>query len=435
MRINKLAIPLMLNSISSTIINLCDQAMVGRTYLEGFASVGIIGSNIYSITGVLGAITIGFNILGSKAKGRDDNTDLNNSLFCSIIVSVIIGCIFFGLCIFMGEYILQNYFNIYGHTLKDATLYLRIFSLSLGINLVLFNISSYFKIMNKTKYILYGNIISCVSNVLFDYILIFGKFGFSKLGIVGNAIGSVLSLILGVVFYTIIIKKYKLISNTKVSLLKNAKEILKIYTPIMLQEFVESTIVVFMMNYILSQIGMLEVSIYNLLFSIINIALMPMYAYSNASLNIISEDIGAKNTTEIYKTIKSCVFRAIGFYCTICIVILIFKSQVPMIITNNTDLIINSSKYILIVITANIINIPSCILKSSMQALGEEKVVFIYSSIISILSTFLIYILVCILNGGLNSVYTGLMINYSVLTAVLLKRFYMTKKRFIVKYY
>ena len=115
--------------------------------------------------------------------------------------------------------------------------------------------------MNKTKYILYGNIISCVSNVLLDYILIFGKFGFSKLGIVGNAIGSVLSLILGILFYIIITKKYKLISKTKVSILKNSKEILKVSTHIMLQEFVESTIVVCMMNYILSQIGMLEVYI------------------------------------------------------------------------------------------------------------------------------------------------------------------------------
>ena len=105
-----------------------------------------------------------------------------------------------------------------------------------------------------------------------------------------------------------------------------------------------------------------------------------------------------------------------------------------MIITNNTDLIINSSKYMLIIITANIMNIPSCILKFSMQALGEEKVVFVYSSIISILSTFLIYILACMLNGGLNSVYIGLMINYSILTVVLLKKFYVTKKSFIVKY-
>ncbi len=114
----------------------------------------------------------------------------------------------------------------------------------------------------------------CIKCVIY-YILIFGKFGFPKLGIVGNAIGSVLSLILGIVFYIIIIKKYKLISKTKISLLKNAKEILKVSSPMILQEFVESTIVVFMMNYKLSQMGMLEVSIYNLLFSIINIALMP----------------------------------------------------------------------------------------------------------------------------------------------------------------
>lgn len=424
MKINKLAIPLMLNSISSTIINLCDQAMVGRTYLEGFASVGIIGSNIYSITGVLGAISIGFNILGSKAKGRDDDTDLNNSLFFSIIASIIIGVIFFGICILKGEYILHKYFNIYGNTLKDATLYLHIFSLSLGINLVLFNISSYFKIMNKTKYILYGNIISCVSNVVFDYILIFGNFGFPKLGIVGNAIGSVMSLILGIAFYIIIIKKHNLIKKTKISIFKNRKEILKVSTPMILQEFVESTVVVFMMNYILSQIGMLEVSIYNLLFSIMNIALMPMYAYSHASLNIISEDIGAKNTIELEKTIKSCVFRASGFYLVICMIILIFKNQIPMIITTNTDLIINSSKFMFIVVAANIMNIPSCILKFSMQALGEEKIVFIYSSIISILSTLLIYIFVCILNRGLNSVYIGLMMNYLALTIVLLRTFY-----------
>lgn len=433
MKINKLAIPLMLNSISSTIINLCDQAMVGRTYLEGFASVGIIGSNIYSITGVLGAISIGFNILGSKAKGRDDDTDLNNSLFFSIITSILIGVIFFGLCIFKGEYILQKYFHIYGNTLKDATLYLNIFSLSLGINLVLFNISSYFKIINKTKYILYVNIISCVSNILFDYILIFGNFGFPKLGIVGNAIGSVMSLILGVVIYIIIIKKHNLISKTKISIFKNSKEILRVSTPIILQEFVESTIVVFMMNYILSQIGMLEVSIYNLLFSIINIALMPMYAYSNASLNIISEDIGAKNTIEIDKTIKSCIFRAIGFYLAISIIILIFKKQIPMLITNNADLIINSSKYMFIIVVANIMNIPSCILKFSIQALGKENIVFIYSSITSIFSTLLIYILVCILNGGLNSVYIGLMINYLTLTILLLREFYITRI-FMVKY-
>lgn len=434
MRINKLAIPLMLNSISSTVINLCDQAMVGRTYLEGFASVGIIGSNVYSITGILGAISIAFNILGSKAKGKEDSEDLNNSLFFSLTISILIGCIFFALCIFGGKNILETCFNIHGKTLEDATIYLSIFSLSVGINLVLFNISSYFKIINKTKYILYGNIISCLLNILFDYILIFGKFGFPELGIVGNAIGSVMSITVCVVFYIFIIVKNNFINKTKVNIFKNAKEILTVSSPMIFQELAESTIVVFMMNYILSKIGLMEVSIYNLLFSIINIALMPMYAYSQASLTIISEDIGANNVNSTSKIIKACTFRALMFYAFICLIILTFRNSIPMIITNDTSLIINSSKYMFIIIIANIINIPSCILKTSMQALGKEKIVFIYSSVISIFATVLIYVSVCILGYGLNSIYIGLMINYLILSILLLKKFNIIKENLISKY-
>lgn len=427
MRINKLAIPLMLNSISSTVINLCDQAMVGRTYLEGFASVSIIGSNIYSITGILGAVSVAFNILGSKAKGKNDSEDLNNSLFFSLSSSITIGCIFFTLCLFFGENILKSCFNIHGSTLKDATMYLNIFSLSVGINLVLFNISSYFKIINKTKYILYGNITSCLLNILFDYVLIFGKFGFLKLGIVGNAIGSVMSITVCLVFYILIIIKHKFIIKTKVNILKNAKVILTVSSPMIFQDLVESTIVVFMMNYILSKIGLMEVSVYNLLFSIINIALMPMYAYSQASLTRISEDIGAKNIDNISKIIRTCIFRAMMFYIAICFFILIFRNSIPMLITNDTNLIANSSKYMLIIVIANVMNIPSCILKSSMQALGREKIVFIYSSLISIFSTILIYVLVCIFNYRLNSIYLGLMFNYLILSILLFKEFNIIK--------
>lgn len=427
MKINKLAIPLMLNSISSTIINLCDQAMVGRTYLEGFASVGIIGSTIYSITGILGSIAIGFNIMGSKSKGRNDVEDLNNSLFFSIIFSLLIGGLFWIFSVVSGKYILQKVFNINNYALKDATIYLNIFSLSLGINLLLFNISSYFKILNKTKYILYGNLISCISNIILDYILIFGKCGFPKLGIVGNAIGSVTSLALCLIFYIIILYKYDLIVLTKVNVLKNAKNILNISIPICFQELVESGVVVFMMNYILSQIGLLEVSIYNLLFSIINVALMPMYAYAQASLNVISEDIGCDNTTAINKTVKICTLRAFKLYSLICIVLLIFKDKIPMLITNDINLITNSSKYMFIIVVANVFQIPSGILKYSLQALGKEKLVFIYSSISSIFSTALIYVSVFKFNGGLNSVYIGLMINYLFLNFNFIRNFLMTK--------
>lgn len=423
MKINKLAIPLMLNSISSMVIGICDQAMVGRTYLEGFASVGIIGSNIYSITGILGVISVAFNILGSRAKGEDDYKQINNNLFFSMFFSIIIGSVFFALSMIFGANILDNFFNIHGDTLIDATIYLKIFSLSIGLNMILFNFSSYFKIINQTKYILYSSIISSVSNTMLDYVLIFGKLGFPKLGIAGNAIGSVMALGLGIVFYIIIIIKNNLFKSTKINMFSNAKEMMKISVPLALQDLVESTIIIFMMNYILSHIGLLEVSIYNLIFSIINIALMPMYAYSQAALNIVSEGIGAKDLNEIDKTVKACIRRALIFYMLICLIMLIFKNYIPKVITDDINLINNVPKYVFICIIANAVNVPSCVLKYSIQALGGEKFVFFVTSIISILSMMLIYIFVCILHYKFNSVYIGLMINYIALNLVFYRKF------------
>ncbi|GAA0863921.1 MATE family efflux transporter [Paraclostridium tenue] len=423
MKINKLAIPLMLNNITSMVITLCDQAMIGRTYMEGFASVGIIGNNIYEITGVLGAISIGLNIVGSRAKGKNDIENLNNSLCSNLLNSLIIGVIFTTLSLIFGKSILQNIFNLKDNTLIDSIKYLNIFSLSLGINLIIFNLSSYFKIIKETKFILYGGIISCTSNVLFDYVLIFGKLGFPSLGIKGNAIGSVLSLILCIIYYLIVIKKFKLIKKTNIKLFKNTKEIFSISIPIMLQEFIESTLLVFVMTYILAQIGLLEVAVYNLLFSIINIALMPMYAYGQVALNLVSEEFGANNISKIQTIINSCIKRPMYIYIIFCSIIIIFKSYIPKILTNDYEVISMSSKYMFILVIANFMNIPKTILTYSLQSLNKEKLVFAYSSIISIISMVLIYLLVKLTNLKLNSIYLGNMLCYAILILFLYKEF------------
>lgn len=46
-KINNIAIPLMLNNVSSMIIGLCDEAMIGRVSLVGFAAVSIIVNIAY----------------------------------------------------------------------------------------------------------------------------------------------------------------------------------------------------------------------------------------------------------------------------------------------------------------------------------------------------------------------------------------------------
>nr|WP_270647173.1 MATE family efflux transporter [Paeniclostridium hominis] len=155
----------------------------------------------------------------------------------------------------------------------------------------------------------------------------------------------------------------------------------------------------------------------------INIALMPMYAYGQVALTLVSEEFGANNISKIQTIINSCIKRPMYIYIIFCSIIIIFKNSIPKILTNDYEVISMSSKYMFILVVANFMNIPKTILTYSLQALNKEKLVFAYSYVISILSMVLIYLLVKLTNLKLNSIYLGNMICYTILSLFLCKEF------------
>ncbi|MCD3364027.1 MATE family efflux transporter, partial [Clostridium botulinum D/C] len=347
-KINHIALPLILNNILSLIIELCDEGIMGRVSINSFAAVGIIETTVNSITGVLGALSIAFNIIGARCKGKKDLEGLNNNFVLNVVLSCIFGVIFFILVLFGGKSVLEIFYGFTGESLKENSNYLYIFSISLGLNMILFMFSSYLKIIDKTKYIFYGNVIAAISNVIFDYILVFGHVGFPKMGMIGNAIGSILALILNLVIYILVMLKFKLRLSINISIFRNFKKTIRLSIPLMGQEFLESTLIIIIVNSILSHIGTLEVAVYNLLFLIINIALMPMYGYSQAALTLISEKLNNEDYTLNVTT--KCLILAEIFYVVISLLVMIFKYKIPCVITNDKELIKISIKYIYIVV-------------------------------------------------------------------------------------
>lgn len=415
-KINHMALPLILNNVSTMIIGLCDQAMVGRTSLAAFGSVGLIATTINSITGVLGMTSVAFNIIGARYKGEKDYKRLKNNFVVNILISLLVGLVFFLMTLKLGALVLKSMYNLKGEVLNEASIYLNVFSLSLGVNMILFTFSSYFKIINKTKYILYGTVTASISNVVFDYILIFGHFGFPKMGIKGNAIGSILAMMLNILIYLVAIKNDKLFKISNIKFLKTIKETLKISLPLMGQEILESTLLILVINSILSRIGMLEVSVYNLLLTIVSIASMPMYSYSQASLTIISENLGAKNYKNVEETPRVCLLYAVLFYSILSFIFLIFKNYLPYVITNDLQLVTNSITYMPLVILTNFFYIPSTVYKYSLQAIEDEKWVFLSSVIINFVGLLLIFLFSEVLILKLYGVYLGMTLNYIILS-------------------
>lgn len=420
-RINSFAIPLFLNNITALIIGLCDAVIVGRVSTEAFASVTLIANTINSIVGVLGSVSLALNIIGAKLKGKNDEKQLKENMTFHIVLDLIIGIVSFILIAMFSKIFLKNIYHLTDQILKEGIRYLIIFSLSIIINLLLFTNSAYLKIKEKTKYILIGNLTASIINVVLDYILVFGKFGMPKLGMIGNAIGSVIALLVNLLIYAIVIKKEYLIKINKNKFIEIFKETKRISWPIMAQEFLESTLIITIMNSIISSIGLLQVSIYNMVNSIIQIVLMVMYAYGQTSLNFISEDLGKNDIENLKRIPKECEFMALVFYMVFGCIFIIYRRYLASLLSNDTILILEVIRYIPMVIVINIFNLINTILKYSLQAIGKSKWVFNISLLLNMILFIGVFISIRLIGNKIIFVYIGLFIYYVILSIVFKK--------------
>jgi Na+-driven multidrug efflux pump len=235
------------------------------------------------------------------------------------------------------------------------------------------------------------------------------------MGVRGNAIGSVLALVLGFIIYIIAISKEDIFKLKYKTNFRTIKEIVKASLPLMGQEVLEATVVVIGINSILSRVGIVEVSVYNLLLSIVGISLMPMYSYSQTSLTMISESIGAGDKKEIEKTPKTCLWLAVAIYLFVSFIIMIFMGSLAKFITSDETLINAAINYLPVAISISIFYIPATVYKYTLQGMGAEGWVFVASTIVNLIGIGLIFVLASIVKLGLNGIYIGLGMNYVLL--------------------
>lgn len=175
-QINKLAIPAIIAGISEPILSITDTAIVGNVNIhptEALAAVGIVGTFISMLIWVLGQSRSAISSIISQYLGAD-NLDAVKNLPAQAIF-LITGL---SLCIILITYPLaESIFKLYnasGLILDYAKVYYRIRVFGFPFTLFTIAVFGTFRGLQNTYYPMVIAIIGSCSNIILDYVLVYG---------------------------------------------------------------------------------------------------------------------------------------------------------------------------------------------------------------------------------------------------------------------
>ena len=187
----QLAAPVMLGMLGHTFVSFVDNIMVGQLGTAELAAVSL-GNSFMFIAMSLG---IGFSTaitpLVAEADSSNDFEKGKSTFKHGLFLCTILGVLLFLLVFFAKPlmYLMKQPVEV----VELAIPYLDLVAFSL-IPLIIFQGFKQFSDgLSMTRYPMYATIIANIVNVVLNYVLIFGKFGFPEFGIVGAAYGTLIS--------------------------------------------------------------------------------------------------------------------------------------------------------------------------------------------------------------------------------------------------
>jgi MATE family multidrug resistance protein len=376
----------------------------------------IAASVIYAITGSLGIFSVAYNIIAADAMGKRDKNMFEKAFYSAMLFSIVVGIFFIVLSLIFGKVFFEYAYGLNGDILKVILQYYYPESVTVLLNMIIFVFSAYFKNIQNTRITFFSTITATVVNVFFDYVLVYGKFIFPELGVSGAAWGSVIGLIAGIMVYFIAIvifdKKIIVISFD----LKSIRRMIKLYVPLLGQDIMEFTVYAMALSGIISRLGTNNIASYSLLDGLGNIIILPVCAYSTSAMTLAIQKKASGDELAIKLIIKAATFLSVIVISSISIACLIFPVMIMRLIISDIRVIAAAKTLIIYLVAAQIINIFYQIYKSYLQGTGKEKFVFAISTVISLLSLILIYILSTI--AGVEGVYIGLALKYLILAVI-----------------
>ena len=203
----KLSVPVIMGMLGHTFVQLADNIMVGQLGTAELAAVSLGNSFVF----IAMSLGIGFSTaitpLVAEADGAGNKADGKSALKHGLVLCTVLGLSLFGIILLAKP--LMYLMKQPPEVVELAIPYLDLVAFSL-VPLIIFQAFKQFSEgLSQTEYPMYATVLANVVNIVLNYLLIFGAFGFPKMGIVGAAIGTLAARFIMVGHLWVLLKSKK----------------------------------------------------------------------------------------------------------------------------------------------------------------------------------------------------------------------------------
>ncbi|MCX6350788.1 MAG: MATE family efflux transporter [Bacteroidetes bacterium] len=309
-RILQVAFPIMLGGLADNLNSVINTAFVSSL---GEVSTGAVGlGSLYYLNFIIIALglALGHQIIVARRNGEGNFEEAGRTYMHALQLFAVLGVALFGVIYFTSNFILSHL--VHSVAIRDkASAYLNIRMWGAPIICVSVCMRSFFIGITKTKVITLVTLISAGTNVLLDYLLIFGHWGFPKLGIEGAGYASLIAEGISFGGYMTaslvlpFLKPYKLFVIRKRSAAIWAN-ILKVGSPMMLQNWVSFSSW-FLFFILIENMGERALAVSTVIKNIYLLFLIPMWGIAAATNTLTSNLIGEGRTEEVPQLLKKII--------------------------------------------------------------------------------------------------------------------------------
>lgn len=418
----QLALPAAVENILHALVGFVDTWMISKIGLIAVTAVGMANNLMMVYLAVFTALGTGTSSLIARSIGAGKKEKTKEFFIQSTVLAILSGAVFGIATLLLGGKVLEI-MGAEGEVLREGKLFLYVVgSASVFISL-LTSLAAVIRASGDTKRPMIVNTLVNIFNVGIDYILIFGWGFIPPLGVLGTAIGTVISRALGCFFMFQVLKKKGLsLSLKEIYTNTNYKELIFLSISAALERLVMRLGQVLYYS-LIAMIGIKTYAAHVIAGNIESFFYMPAYGLSTAAAILMGNCFGRKDKEEGLEYLKSIIGISIIIAVISGMILYLFGTKAAFVFTEDLEAVAKITTALRVDAFAQIPLALGIVFTGALQGIGDTKTP-LYSTIIGVwgLRVVGIYVMGMVFGMDILGVWLAIAFDLTIRAAILFIR-------------